>query len=354
MTQIPEDIMDAAEAIHINYVMPDPSEVRLAIAEAILAERNRVLSTLPIAVEGKVKALEWRLNEEGWQIADTFFGGYRIERNPHDHWCWGVYFHGEKGVGLNPEDNFEAAKAAAQADFNERISSALAVQPDHDFRDLIIIGDTAYRVHSDVCRAFNDLVAASLTSSPGKDGGQEVEAVACERCQGNGEIVTDWERYKHPHEGDAGDEAVTECPDCNGEGRIDAQPDSTALVERLNLYEEILRVVCHHLELPQSESGPADDLTLYDRALEAADEYTKKADADLAVNRDKRFAAEALAMRLANSLAAFTKHHEKWMDRWDDDAQSSTFSRHTFGELRKARKLIEEADAALSSREGER
>lgn len=43
----------------------------------------------------------------------------------------------------------------------------------------------------------------------------------CERCQGNGEIVTDWERYLHSHEGDIGDEAVAECPDCGGEGIID-------------------------------------------------------------------------------------------------------------------------------------
>lgn len=40
----------------------------------------------------------------------------------------------------------------------------------------------------------------------------------CERCQGNGEIVTDWDRYLHPHKGDAGDEAVEECPDCGGRG----------------------------------------------------------------------------------------------------------------------------------------
>lgn len=45
----------------------------------------------------------------------------------------------------------------------------------------------------------------------------------CERCQGNGEIVTDWDRYRHPHEGDKGDEAVAECPDCGGEGIIDMQ-----------------------------------------------------------------------------------------------------------------------------------
>lgn len=42
----------------------------------------------------------------------------------------------------------------------------------------------------------------------------------CETCQGNGEIVTDWDRYLHPLTADVGDEAVTECPDCNGEGEI--------------------------------------------------------------------------------------------------------------------------------------
>jgi len=53
----------------------------------------------------------------------------------------------------------------------------------------------------------------------------------CERCQGNGEIVTDWERYRHPHEGDKGDEAVAECPDCGGEGIIDVSPSPQARAE---------------------------------------------------------------------------------------------------------------------------
>lgn len=48
----------------------------------------------------------------------------------------------------------------------------------------------------------------------------------CPRCCGNGEIVTDWERYRHPHEGDVGDEAVAECPDCNGTGMADGEPES--------------------------------------------------------------------------------------------------------------------------------
>lgn len=45
----------------------------------------------------------------------------------------------------------------------------------------------------------------------------------CERCQGNGEIITDWERYLEPEPGDAGDEATADCPDCAGLGRIECQ-----------------------------------------------------------------------------------------------------------------------------------
>lgn len=74
---------------------------------------------------------------------------------------------------------------------------------------------------------------------------------------------------------------------------------------KLAMYEGILRVVCGHFELPQSESGPADDVVLYDRALEAADEYTKKADADLAINRTARFVAEADTHRLREALKPF-------------------------------------------------
>lgn len=43
----------------------------------------------------------------------------------------------------------------------------------------------------------------------------------CETCQGNGEIVTDWDRYLEPHAGDIGDEAVAECPDCDGYGVVE-------------------------------------------------------------------------------------------------------------------------------------
>jgi hypothetical protein len=40
----------------------------------------------------------------------------------------------------------------------------------------------------------------------------------CERCQGNGEIIIDWETYLHPPNLAAEEKSVAECPDCDGEG----------------------------------------------------------------------------------------------------------------------------------------
>ena len=70
--------------------------------------------------------LIWELDTEGQSFADVFYGRYRAQRNPTDRWCWGLSFNGENGVGLYPVDNFEEAKAAAQADYEQRIRSALS------------------------------------------------------------------------------------------------------------------------------------------------------------------------------------------------------------------------------------
>lgn len=51
---------------------------------------------------------------------------------------------------------------------------------------------------------------------------------SCDRCMGNGELVTDWERYRHPRAGDVGDEAVKECPACNGYGEIEDEQEGAA------------------------------------------------------------------------------------------------------------------------------
>lgn len=45
----------------------------------------------------------------------------------------------------------------------------------------------------------------------------------CQTCCGNGEIVTDWDRYLRPLGGDVGDEAVAECPVCDGHGVAEDQ-----------------------------------------------------------------------------------------------------------------------------------
>lgn len=50
-------------------------------------------------------------------------------------------------------------------------------------------------------------------------------ATTCATCCGNGEIVTDWDRYLHAHDGDTGDEAVEECPDCCGQGETTDEDD---------------------------------------------------------------------------------------------------------------------------------
>lgn len=48
----------------------------------------------------------------------------------------------------------------------------------------------------------------------------------CDRCQGTGEIIMDWDRYLEPHPGGAGDESVKECPHCYGKGLLPLPPES--------------------------------------------------------------------------------------------------------------------------------
>mgnify|MGYP001122098018 CR=1 FL=1 len=99
-----------------------------------------ILSTLPIAVEGKVKALEWQeLNERNFK-ASTIIGEYHIQ-GVEANVNFRLYLDGDE---MRPKEGYyrplDDAKAAAQSDFETHIFSA-------------------------------------LISSPGKDGGQEVEAV---------------------------------------------------------------------------------------------------------------------------------------------------------------------------------
>ena len=58
----------------------------------------------------------------------------------------------------------------------------------------------------------------------------------CQRCQGNGEIVLDWDAYLHPENLAAEEKSVAECPDCNGEGVIIFEPKpKTVFQEQLEI-----------------------------------------------------------------------------------------------------------------------
>jgi hypothetical protein len=86
-------------------------------------------------------------------------------------------------------------------------------------------------------------------------------------------------------------------------------------------YEEILRVVCGHLELPQSESGPADDLSLYDRALEQADVMYRQTEAERVEHMNARYRAESEVVRLEANIKRLTSNpadHRYWEGRWRD------------------------------------
>lgn len=124
-----------------------------------------------------VKPLEWGAVSSRIFAAKGVVGLYRVKQYD-DHWAAFLY-----GTGFNAErTTADEAKAAAQADYEARIRSALVSPP------------------------------------------VEPQGRMCERCQGNGEIVTDWDRYKHPHPGDKGDEAVRQCPDCDGAGVAPVEP----------------------------------------------------------------------------------------------------------------------------------
>jgi hypothetical protein len=96
------------------------------------------------------------------------------------------------------------------------------------------------------------------------------------------------------------------------EGRYrDEKADNERLRVKSDLadhYEEILRTVCGHLELPQSESGPADDLTLYDRALESEDVMYRKTEAERVEHMNARYRAEAKCEAMAKALEQIRRH----------------------------------------------
>lgn len=80
-------------------------------------------------------------------------------------------------------------------------------------------------------------------------------------------------------------------------------------------------------------------------ALEA-EEFVETSLRDFARRLDQHGTAlvnsQFLIVDLQNALRIFVRHYEPWMDRHADELEVSSFARHTFGDLRKARALLPE------------
>jgi len=110
MTTLPEEAVKAVVGVPV-------SGPYLSKAEAV----EIIEAALPfLPVQGAVKKLEW---DEDW-CAKTPFGMYTVQENAEDTWSFTFY---DYPYGI-PEGEFgtlDEAKAAAQADFEARILSAL-------------------------------------------------------------------------------------------------------------------------------------------------------------------------------------------------------------------------------------
>lgn len=100
----------------------------------------------------------------------------------------------------------------------------------------------AFTTDVDVAAAVELAVTVGLTlsASPAPSGQGVSGEVDCERCAGNGEIVTDWPIYMHGRDGaNADDEATKDCPDCDGTGHLAAPAPSCAPGEVERLLAEV-------------------------------------------------------------------------------------------------------------------
>lgn len=96
-----------------------------ASAEKQLTKIDAALAALDAETEVKVRELEWSGQSWGYigplYESETMLGTYTVEEYGAGNWC--TYFNRAKFGDTHATE--EAAKAAAQADFERRIRSAL-------------------------------------------------------------------------------------------------------------------------------------------------------------------------------------------------------------------------------------
>jgi len=111
-----DKMVDAA--LKVDWANEDERAVAINVWHAMCAARG---AAPPAKAEVKVKALVW----DGSVIAETPFGAYTVGEDADGGWTWAFvkYPYADPSDPLPSES---AAKAAAQADYDARIRSALA------------------------------------------------------------------------------------------------------------------------------------------------------------------------------------------------------------------------------------
>ena len=119
---------------------------------------------------------------------------------------------------------------------------------------------------------------------------------ACKHCEGNGEIVTDWDVYLHPPKGAEADAGTATCPDCDGRGLVEvARP---AVDREGEPSEDFIRLVA---EAMGARTGYSISLT---RLVDGVETYTLSMDGYEPQDFDDRDeAAEVLHQRLNRDRA---------------------------------------------------
>jgi hypothetical protein len=227
-----------------------------------------------------IKPLEWSGRSSNGKIHKAYvvpMEYWAWENAGFGYWSWGSLAGREVYGGL------DGAKAAAQADYESRIFSALSTPPaaaetnesaEARLREALTILDerlracgslyTAEDAYDSLCREIVSEALSAVGDEAKKSEGcicqnqhrrgyctepgcpyavrpssqfayEAKKSETCERCQGNGEIVKDWETYLHPASLEDKERSVAECPDCDGTGSHPSSPtaDRREIVARL-------------------------------------------------------------------------------------------------------------------------
>ena len=114
---------------HIVATQGAEMERRLARAETAEA----ALAAAPQPVTVTVKPLVWREQSNACQVADTPWGSAAVQDESHalcpHRWGWWMVGSDEDDSATGYGHNIEQAQAAAQADYESRILSALTIHP---------------------------------------------------------------------------------------------------------------------------------------------------------------------------------------------------------------------------------